>query len=80
MPKNEFLTKAWLQIQNIFQIFNLNSYTNSRKFTETVELQIGLKNYDPQKTSVSVALLSCPTSPDPRWRCACLVMASTLRR
>jgi hypothetical protein len=25
--KNEFLTKAWLQIQFIFQILNLSSYT-----------------------------------------------------
>jgi hypothetical protein len=25
--KNEFLTKAWVQIQIIFQILNLNSYT-----------------------------------------------------
>lgn len=34
-----------------------------RKFTETVELQIGLKNYDPQKDkrfSGSVKLPYCP--------------------
>jgi hypothetical protein len=31
--KNEFLTKAWLQIQIIFQILNLNSYTRLKSKT-----------------------------------------------
>lgn len=54
-----------------------------RKFTETVELQIGLKNYDPQKDkrfSGSVKLPYCPRpnmkvrgtprlqAPPPGWR------------
>lgn len=39
------------------------SKSKGRKFTETVELQIGLKNYDPQKDkrfSGSVKLPYCP--------------------
>ena len=39
------------------------SKSKARKFTETVELQIGLKNYDPQKDkrfSGSVKLPYCP--------------------
>ena len=32
-------------VQNVLK----NSQDKKRKFTETVDLQIGLKNYDPQK-------------------------------
>ena len=47
------------------------SADKKRKFTETVDLQIGLKNYDPQKVSftfliqLSVTFLSCRTSVSP---------------
>lgn len=36
-----------------------------RNFNETIELQIALKNYDPQRTSVSAARSSCPPCPAP---------------
>ena len=47
------------------------SADKKRKFTETVDLQIGLKNYDPQKVSftfliqLSVTFLSSRTSVSP---------------
>ena len=46
------------------------SADKKRKFTETVDLQIGLKNYDPQKVSrnsdhSSVRFLSFRTSVSP---------------
>ena len=34
------------------------SADKKRKFTETVDLQIGLKNYDPQKVSLVTKLCS----------------------
>ena len=42
--------------------------TKKRKFTETVDLQIGLKNYDPQKDkrfsgTVKYVHFCCPTLP-----------------
>ena len=36
--------------------------TKKRKFTETIDLQIGLKNYDPRRTNVSPELSSMITS------------------
>lgn len=60
-----------------------------RKFTETVELQIGLKNYDPQKDkrfSGSVKLPYCPRpnmkvrAPAGRRRAACTAPPCRTRR
>uniref|UniRef100_A0A453RSF0 Ribosomal protein L1 n=1 Tax=Aegilops tauschii subsp. strangulata TaxID=200361 RepID=A0A453RSF0_AEGTS len=39
-----------------------------RKFTETVELQIGLKNYDPQKDKRFSGSVKLPHIPRPKMR------------
>ena len=39
-----------------------------RKFTETIELQIGLKNYDPQKDKRFNGTVSLPTIPRPKLK------------
>ncbi|CAL9026481.1 unnamed protein product [Prunus brigantina] len=45
-----------------------NSETKKRNFTETVELQIGLKNYDPQKDKRFSGSVRLPHIPRPKMR------------
>lgn len=45
-----------------------NAETKKRKFTETVELQIGLKNYDPQKDKRFSGSVRLPHIPRPKMR------------
>ncbi|XP_050379333.1 60S ribosomal protein L10a-2 [Argentina anserina] len=45
-----------------------NGETKKRKFTETVELQIGLKNYDPQKDKRFSGSVRLPHIPRPKLR------------
>ena len=40
----------------------------NRKFTETVELQIGLKNYDPQKDKRFSGSVKLPHIPRPKMK------------
>ena len=40
--------------------------TKKRNFLETVELQIGLKNYDPQRDKRFSGTIKLPTLPRPR--------------
>jgi hypothetical protein len=40
----------------------------NRKFTETIELQIGLKNYDPQKDKRFSGSVKLPHVPRPKMR------------
>ncbi len=42
--------------------------TKQRKFTETVELQIGLKNYDPQKDKRFSGTVKLPYTPRPQMK------------
>ena len=42
--------------------------TKGRKFTETIELQIGLKNYDPQKDKRFSGSVKLPHIPRPKYR------------
>jgi large subunit ribosomal protein L10Ae len=35
--------------QNVSDLLTYSTEEKKRKFTETIELQIGLKNYDPQR-------------------------------
>lgn len=42
------------------------SQENRRNFVETVELQIGLKNYDPQRDKRFSGTVKLPTLPRPR--------------
>jgi len=44
------------------------SKAKDRKFTETIELQIGLKNYDPQKDKRFSGTVKLPYLPRPRMR------------
>ena len=44
------------------------SKAKNRKFTETIELQIGLKNYDPQKDKRFSGTVKLPYLPRPRMR------------
>ena len=41
---------------------------NPRKFTETIELQIGLKNYDPQKDKRFAGSVKLPYTPRPNMK------------
>ena len=41
-----------------------------RKFTETVELQVGLKNYDPQKDKRFSGTVKLPYTPRPQMKVA----------
>lgn len=45
-----------------------NSKEKNRKFTETIELQIGLKNYDPQKDKRFSGSVKLPHIPRPKMK------------
>lgn len=45
-----------------------DSREKKRKFTETVELQIGLKNYDPQKDKRFSGSVKLPHIPRPKMK------------
>ncbi|CAG8715204.1 4139_t:CDS:2, partial [Racocetra persica] len=48
------------------------SKEKNRKFTETVELQIGLKNYDPQRDKRFSGTIKLPNVPRPKMSVAIL--------
>lgn len=54
-------SKGVLPFAGIFE----GSKAKPRKFTETVELQIGLKNYDPQKDKRFSGTVKLPYMPRP---------------
>eukprot|EP00033_Pygsuia_biforma_P000057 GCRY01000073.1.p1 GENE.GCRY01000073.1~~GCRY01000073.1.p1 ORF type:complete len:217 (-),score=61.49 GCRY01000073.1:120-770(-) len=49
-----------------------NSQEKQRKFTETIELQISLKNYDPQKDKRFAGSIKLPYIPRPNLKCCVL--------
>ena len=49
-------------------IKELREKMKARKFTETIELQIGLKDYDPQKDKRFVGSVRLPTVPRPKLK------------
>lgn len=49
-------------------IAELRSKMKQRKFTETIELQIGLKDYDPQKDKRFVGTVRLPNNPRPNLK------------
>ena len=51
--------------QNIEQLLNYSQNEKKRNFLETVELQIGLKNYDPQRDKRFSGTIRLPTVPRP---------------
>ena len=58
------LQQGLLACAGIFE----GSKAKPRKFTETVELQIGLKNYDPQKDKRFSGTVKLPYTPKPSMK------------
>ncbi|KAH9659896.1 60S ribosomal protein L10a-3 [Citrus sinensis] len=52
----------------ISSIVQYSKETNKRNFTETIELQIGLKNYDPQKDKRFSGSVKLPHIPRPKMK------------
>ncbi|RMJ23839.1 Ribosomal protein [Aspergillus sp. HF37] len=52
--------------QNIQQLLDYSQNEKKRNFLETVELQIGLKNYDPQRDKRFSGTIKLPTVPRPK--------------
>ena len=50
---------------NVSQLLNYSLNEKKRNFLETVELQIGLKNYDPQRDKRFSGTIRLPTVPRP---------------
>lgn len=51
--------------QNVQQLLDYSNNTKKRNFLETVELQIGLKNYDPQRDKRFSGTIKLPSVPRP---------------
>jgi large subunit ribosomal protein L10Ae len=51
---------------NVKELLEYSTETKKRNFLETVELQIGLKNYDPQRDKRFSGTVKLPTVPRPR--------------
>ena len=51
---------------NVKELLEYSNETKKRNFLETVELQIGLKNYDPQRDKRFSGTVKLPTVPRPR--------------
>ncbi|KAJ4304133.1 60S ribosomal protein L10A [Collariella sp. IMI 366227] len=51
--------------QNVADVLDYSNNTKKRNFLETVELQIGLKNYDPQRDKRFSGTVKLPTVPRP---------------
>lgn len=51
---------------NVQQLLDYSHNEKKRNFVETVELQIGLKNYDPQRDKRFSGTIKLPTVPRPR--------------
>jgi large subunit ribosomal protein L10Ae len=50
---------------NVNQLLEYSNETKKRNFLETVELQIGLKNYDPQRDKRFSGTVKLPKVPRP---------------
>ena len=50
---------------NVQQLLDYSLNEKKRNFLETVELQIGLKNYDPQRDKRFSGTIKLPTVPRP---------------
>lgn len=58
--------------ENIEQLLNYSQNEKKRNFLETVELQIGLKNYDPQRDKRFSGTIRLPTVPRPNMAIWCV--------
>jgi large subunit ribosomal protein L10Ae len=54
--------------QNVAELLEYSLETKKRNFLETVELQIGLKNYDPQRDKRFSGTIKLPTIPRPNMQ------------
>ncbi|KCV71616.1 60S ribosomal protein L10a [Fonticula alba] len=62
-------------LKNVNEVLE-GSKTKQRKFTETIELQIGLKNYDPQKDKRFSGTIRLPFAPRPQMTVCILADAA----
>lgn len=51
--------------QNVQELLDYSNNQKKRNFLETVELQIGLKNYDPQRDKRFSGTIKLPSVPRP---------------
>lgn len=59
--------------QNVQQLLEYSHETKKRNFLETVELQIGLKNYDPQRDKRFSGTIKLPSVPRPGMAIWCVL-------
>lgn len=62
--------------QNVEQLLNYSQNEKKRNFLETVELQIGLKNYDPQRDKRFSGTIKLPSVPRPNMSIWCVLPRS----
>merc|ERR1712225_216472 len=65
---------------NVQQLLEYSLETKKRNFLETVELQIGLKNYDPQRDKRFSGTIELPNIPRPRMSICILADAADIDR
>jgi ribosomal protein L1 len=58
--------------QNVDELLNYSLNEKKRNFLETVELQIGLKNYDPQRDKRFSGTIKLPSVPRPNMSIWCV--------
>merc|ERR1711964_260377 len=66
--------------QNVQQLLDYSLNEKKRNFVETVELQIGLKNYDPQRDKRFSGTIKLPHVPRPRMSICILADAADIDR
>ena len=59
---------------NVQQLLEYSTETKKRNFLETVELQIGLKNYDPQRDKRFSGTVRLPQVPRPGMAIWCVLL------
>lgn len=62
--------------QNVQQLLEYSLNEKKRNFLETVELQIGLKNYDPQRDKRFSGTIKLPNLPRPGMSIWCVLPRS----
>ena len=65
---------------NVQSLLDYSLNEKKRNFLETVELQIGLKNYDPQRDKRFSGTVKLPRVPRPGMSVWCVVTAAELSR
>lgn len=61
--------------QNVDELLNYSLNEKKRNFLETVELQIGLKNYDPQRDKRFSGTIKLPSVPRPGMSIWCVLQS-----